>query len=52
MTNYKQAEFEDDDSSSIGSVVLNSEGISTTGTHVRYHSVSNNKIFMYSEFIN
>ncbi|KAK0166542.1 hypothetical protein PV328_004952 [Microctonus aethiopoides] len=38
MTNYKQAEFEDDDSSSIGSVVLNSEGISTTGTHVRYHS--------------
>ncbi|XP_011301626.1 endothelin-converting enzyme 1 isoform X2 [Fopius arisanus] len=38
MTRYKQAEFEDEDSSSIGSVVLNSEGISTSATHIRYHS--------------
>jgi len=40
MTRYKQAEFEDEDSSSIGSVALNSEGISTSATHIRYHSVS------------
>lgn len=38
MTRYKQAEFEDEDSSSIGSVVLNSEGISTSATHIRYHT--------------
>ncbi|XP_063986007.1 endothelin-converting enzyme homolog [Diachasmimorpha longicaudata] len=38
MTKYKQTEFEDEDSSSIGSVVLNSEGISTSATHIRYHS--------------
>ncbi|KAH0946776.1 hypothetical protein HN011_012233 [Eciton burchellii] len=38
MTRYKQAEFEDEDSSSIGSVALNSEGISTSATHIRYHS--------------
>ena len=38
---YKQAEFEDEDSSSIGSVALNSEGISTSATHIRYNSVSN-----------
>ncbi|XP_043280867.1 endothelin-converting enzyme homolog isoform X1 [Venturia canescens] len=38
MTRYKQAEFEDEDSSSIGSIVLNSEGITTSGTHIRYHS--------------
>lgn len=40
MTRYKQAEFEDEDSSSIGSVALNSEGISTSATHIRYYSVS------------
>lgn len=40
MTRYKQAEFEDEDSSSIGSVALNSEGISTSATHIRYHTVS------------
>ncbi|KYM76847.1 Endothelin-converting enzyme 1 [Atta colombica] len=38
MTRYKQAEFEDEDSSSIGSVALNSEGISTSATHIRYHT--------------
>ncbi|XP_015172376.1 PREDICTED: endothelin-converting enzyme 1 isoform X2 [Polistes dominula] len=38
MTRYKQAEFEDEDSSSIGSVALNSEGISTSATHIRYYS--------------
>ncbi|XP_066598593.1 endothelin-converting enzyme homolog isoform X2 [Prorops nasuta] len=38
MTRYKQTEFEDEDSSSIGSVALNSEGISTSATHIRYHS--------------
>ncbi|KAG7209982.1 hypothetical protein KM043_011568 [Ampulex compressa] len=38
MTRYKQAEFEDEDSSSIGSVALNSEGISTSATHIRYRS--------------
>ena len=40
MTRYKQAEFEDDDSSSIGSIALNSERISTSATHIRYHTVS------------
>ncbi|XP_053987089.1 endothelin-converting enzyme homolog isoform X5 [Hylaeus volcanicus] len=39
MMMYKQAEFEDEDSSSIGSVALNSEGISTSATHIRYRSV-------------
>lgn len=39
MMMYKQAEFEDEDSSSIGSVALNSEGISTSATHIRYNSV-------------
>ncbi|XP_044589355.1 endothelin-converting enzyme homolog [Cotesia glomerata] len=39
MTKYKHTEFEDDScSSSIGSVILNSEGISTSATHIRYHS--------------
>ncbi|XP_003694821.1 endothelin-converting enzyme homolog isoform X1 [Apis florea] len=38
MMMYKQAEFEDEDSSSIGSVALNSEGISTSATHIRYNS--------------
>ncbi|XP_043474740.1 endothelin-converting enzyme homolog isoform X2 [Leptopilina heterotoma] len=38
MTRYKQAEFEDDDNSSIGSIALNSERISTSATHIRYHS--------------
>lgn len=38
MTRYKQAEFEDDDSSSIGSIALNSERISTSATHIRYNS--------------
>ncbi|XP_015588301.1 endothelin-converting enzyme homolog isoform X2 [Cephus cinctus] len=37
MTRYKQA-FEDEDSSSIGSVALNSEGISTSATHIKYYS--------------
>ncbi|XP_011139623.1 endothelin-converting enzyme homolog isoform X2 [Harpegnathos saltator] len=37
MTRYKPAEFEDEESS-IGSVTLNSEGISTSATHIRYHS--------------
>lgn len=41
---YKQAEFEDEDSSSIGSVALNSEGISTSATHIRYNSVSNSEL--------
>ncbi|XP_008209638.1 endothelin-converting enzyme homolog isoform X1 [Nasonia vitripennis] len=40
MMRYKQAEFEDDNSSSIGSVVLNSDGISTSATHIRYRSGS------------
>ena len=44
MTRYKQAEFEDEDSSSIGSVALNSEGISTSATHIRYHTV---RVFQY-----
>lgn len=56
MTRYKQAEFEDEDSSSIGSVVLNSEGISTSATHIRYHSVNKNKIinkvFFFIIYIN
>lgn len=43
MMMYKQAEFEDEDSSSIGSVALNSEGISTSATHIRYNSVSNSE---------
>lgn len=38
MTRYKQAEFEED-SSSIGSVQL-TEGVSTTATHIRYHTTS------------
>ncbi|XP_034950226.1 endothelin-converting enzyme homolog [Chelonus insularis] len=41
MAKYKQAEFEDEDScsSSIGSVILNSDGMSTSATtHIRYHS--------------
>ncbi|XP_043262342.1 endothelin-converting enzyme homolog isoform X2 [Colletes gigas] len=38
MMMYKQAEFEDEDNSSIGSVALNSEGISTSATHIRYRS--------------
>ncbi|CAG2061901.1 unnamed protein product [Timema podura] len=37
MTRYKQAEFEDEDSSSVGSVQL-TEGVSATSTHIRYHS--------------
>jgi membrane metallo-endopeptidase-like protein 1 len=40
MMRYKQAEFEDDNASSIGSVALNSDIISTSATHIRYHSVS------------
>ena len=40
MTRYKQTEFEDEDSSSIGSIALNSERISTSATHIRYHTVS------------
>jgi endothelin-converting enzyme len=39
MTRYKQAEFEEDDSSSVGSVQL-TEGVSATTTHIRYHTVS------------
>ncbi|XP_014223619.1 endothelin-converting enzyme homolog isoform X2 [Trichogramma pretiosum] len=39
MMRYKQQEdFEDDYNSSIGSVILNSDGISATATHVRFHS--------------
>ncbi|XP_046673742.1 endothelin-converting enzyme homolog isoform X3 [Homalodisca vitripennis] len=38
MTRYKQAEFEED-SSSIGSVQL-TEGVSTTATHIRYHTAT------------
>ncbi|XP_033226220.1 endothelin-converting enzyme homolog isoform X2 [Belonocnema kinseyi] len=38
MTRYKQTEFEDEDSSSIGSIALNSERISTSATHIRYHT--------------
>ncbi|KAK7794358.1 hypothetical protein R5R35_007241 [Gryllus longicercus] len=37
MTRYKQAEFEEDDSSSVGSVQL-TEGVSATTTHIRYHT--------------
>ncbi|XP_012276317.1 endothelin-converting enzyme homolog isoform X2 [Orussus abietinus] len=40
MTRYKQAEFEDEDSSSIGSVALNSEGISASVTHIGYRTPS------------
>jgi endothelin-converting enzyme len=39
MTRYKQAELEEDDSSSVGSVQL-TEGVSATATHIRYHTVS------------
>jgi hypothetical protein len=39
MTRYKQAEFEEDDCSSVGSVQL-TEGVSATTTHIRYHTVS------------
>ncbi|XP_066996850.2 endothelin-converting enzyme homolog [Anabrus simplex] len=39
MTRYKQAEFEEDDSSSVGSVQL-TEGVSATTTHIRYHTGS------------
>jgi hypothetical protein len=39
MTRYKQAEFEEEDSSSVGSVQL-TEGVSATTTHIRYHTVS------------
>jgi len=39
MTRYKQADFEEDDSSSVGSVQL-TEGVSATTTHIRYHTVS------------
>lgn len=49
MTRYKQAEFEDEDSSSIGSVALNSEGISTSATHIRYHTV---RIYIYMHIYN
>lgn len=49
MTRYKQAEFEDEDSSSIGSVALNSEGISTSATHIRYHTVH---IYIYIRIYN
>jgi hypothetical protein len=45
MTRYKQAEFEEDDSSSVGSVQL-TEGVSATTTHIRYHTVS------IAEFLN
>lgn len=38
MTRYKKADFEED-ISSIGSVQL-TEGVSTTATHIRYHTVS------------
>ncbi|KAJ8680284.1 hypothetical protein QAD02_016071 [Eretmocerus hayati] len=38
MMRYKQAEFEDDNTSSIGSIILNSDGISTSATHIRYRS--------------
>ncbi|XP_021915643.1 endothelin-converting enzyme homolog isoform X4 [Zootermopsis nevadensis] len=37
MTRYKQAELEEDDSSSVGSVQL-TEGVSATATHIRYHT--------------
>ncbi|XP_058803973.1 endothelin-converting enzyme homolog isoform X2 [Phymastichus coffea] len=40
MMRYKQTEFEDDNTSSIGSIALNSERISTSATHIRYHSGS------------
>ncbi|XP_071439614.1 endothelin-converting enzyme homolog isoform X2 [Hetaerina americana] len=39
MTRYKQAEFEEEDSSSVGSVHL-TEGSSVTATHVRCHTRS------------
>jgi hypothetical protein len=42
MTRYKQADFAEDDSSSVGSVQL-TEGISATTTHIRYHTVSADK---------
>lgn len=39
MTRYKQAEFEEDDNSSVGSVQLT--GTTTTNaTHIRYHTVT------------
>ncbi|XP_014208361.1 endothelin-converting enzyme homolog isoform X2 [Copidosoma floridanum] len=38
MMRYKQADFEDDNTSSIGSVVLNSDQTSTSATHIRYHT--------------
>jgi len=40
MTRYKQAELEEDDSSSVGSVQLTKGGVSATTTHIRYHTVS------------
>lgn len=51
MTRYKQAEFEDEDSSSIGSVALNSEGISTSATHIRYHTVNIQLINYFTKVI-
>ncbi|XP_078035137.1 M13 family metallopeptidase neprilysin 3 isoform X4 [Augochlora pura] len=38
MMMYKQAEFEDEDTSSIGSSAPHSEGISSSATHIRYRS--------------
>lgn len=37
MTRYKHAEFADDDMSSIGSVQLTG-GVSSSATHIRYHT--------------
>lgn len=39
MTRYKQAEFADDDLSSVGSVQLTG-GVSASATHIRYHAGS------------
>lgn len=41
MTRYKQADFADDDMSSIGSVQLGGGGVSASATHIRYHAAGN-----------
>lgn len=39
MARYKKTEFVDEDISSVSSIQLN-EGVSSTSTHIRYHTVS------------
>lgn len=41
MARYKKTEFVDEDVSSVSSIQLN-EGVSSTTTHIRYHTVSEN----------